>query len=92
MALRTSPKGEGKKGGRGAGMGLAFQALDLRLDFLLQKSWDRFLVPLPFGRICFAYGQPRRIAPDLTPEGLQQALDMLADNLDRLQIEVQAKN
>jgi hypothetical protein len=59
---------------------------------VLQKSWDRFMVPLPFGRICFAYGQPLRVGPDLTPEGLQQALDMLADNLDRLQIEVQVKN
>ncbi len=32
---------------------------------VLEKSWDRFLVPLPFGRIRFAYGPPLRIEPGL---------------------------
>ncbi len=42
---------------------------------VFEKSWDRFLLPLPFGRIRFAYGQPLRLGPDLSPAGLEQALD-----------------
>lgn len=41
-------------------------------------SWDRFLLPYPFGRGVFAYGQPVRFGEDDTPEGfrgrLQQAM------------------
>jgi len=59
---------------------------------VFKKSWDRFLVPLPFGRIHFAYGQPLRIGPDLSPADLQQAMDMLSSKLDLLQQEVQSKN
>ena len=33
---------------------------------VLEKSWDRFLIPLPFGRIHFAYGQPLRSSTPAT--------------------------
>ena len=39
---------------------------------VLEKSWDRFLVPLPFGRIRFAYGQPLRIEPGLEPAACER--------------------
>ena len=31
------------------------------------RSWDRFLLPLPFGRITAAYGEPVEIPQDLPP-------------------------
>jgi lysophospholipid acyltransferase (LPLAT)-like uncharacterized protein len=52
---------------------------------VLEKSWDRFLVPLPFGHIHFAYGQPLKITCDKDEASLQQAADMLAEKLDQLE-------
>ena len=52
---------------------------------ILEKSWDRFLIPLPFGRIRFAYGQPLQISATSDPSSLQQAGDMLAVKLDQLE-------
>jgi lysophospholipid acyltransferase (LPLAT)-like uncharacterized protein len=57
---------------------------------VLEKSWDRFLIPLPFGRIRFAYGQPLKIAPGAAPRDLEQAMELLARKLDLLQEEVRA--
>ena len=57
---------------------------------VLEKSWDRFMIPLPFGRIRFAYGEPLRIAAGAGPSHLEQAMDMLAGKLDLLQQEVRA--
>jgi lysophospholipid acyltransferase (LPLAT)-like uncharacterized protein len=57
---------------------------------VLEKSWDRFMIPLPFGRIRFAFGQPLRIAPGASPSDLEQAMDMLSSKLDLLQQEVEA--
>ncbi|MEZ6017115.1 MAG: lysophospholipid acyltransferase family protein [Planctomycetota bacterium] len=34
------------------------------------KSWDRFTIPKPFARVCVAYGEPLRIAPDASDEEL----------------------
>lgn len=51
---------------------------------VLEKSWDRFLVPLPFGRIHFAYGDPVKISTR-DKDGLRQAAGMLAEKLDRLE-------
>lgn len=59
---------------------------------VLKKSWDRFMVPLPFGRIHFAFGQPLRIEAGGAPSDLEQAMDMLSRKLDELQQEVQSKN
>ena len=49
---------------------------------VLKKSWDLFMIPLPFGRIHFAFGQPRRLAAGTDPV---QAADLLAAELDRLE-------
>jgi lysophospholipid acyltransferase (LPLAT)-like uncharacterized protein len=56
---------------------------------ILEKSWDRFLIPLPFGRIHFAYGQPIKIAEAGDPAKLQQIADMLAEKLDQLEESLQ---
>jgi lysophospholipid acyltransferase (LPLAT)-like uncharacterized protein len=49
---------------------------------ILEKSWDRFLIPLPFGKIHFAYGEPLRIDGS---DDLQEAADLLASKLDQLE-------
>jgi len=54
---------------------------------ILEKSWDRFLIPLPFGRIHFAYGQPLQIAAD--DADLDGAADMLAEKLNLLEQSLQ---
>jgi lysophospholipid acyltransferase (LPLAT)-like uncharacterized protein len=52
---------------------------------ILEKSWDRFMIPLPFGRIHFAYGQPLQINVTRNPADLQKAGDMLAEKLNQLE-------
>ncbi len=56
---------------------------------VFEKSWDRFLLPLPFGRIRFAYGRPLRIPADLSPTAMEEAMAMLSARLNELQEEVQ---
>ena len=56
---------------------------------ILEKSWDRFLIPLPFGRIHFAYGQPLQITGTGDAIDLQQNADMLADKLNLLEKSLQ---
>jgi len=50
---------------------------------ILEKSWDRFMIPLPFGRIHFAYGQPLRLEAGTADPF--QAAGMLAEKLDLLE-------
>ncbi len=52
---------------------------------VLEKSWDRFLVPLPFGRIRFVYGTPLRIQPELSSAEWERETDLLSASLDALQ-------
>jgi lysophospholipid acyltransferase (LPLAT)-like uncharacterized protein len=35
------------------------------------RSWDRFVVPLPFARVVVAYGAPIAVPPGLEPEALE---------------------
>ncbi|MBN2400199.1 MAG: lysophospholipid acyltransferase family protein [Candidatus Aminicenantes bacterium] len=51
---------------------------------ILEKSWDRFMIPLPFGRIHFAYGQPLQISAS-DEANLQKTADMLAEKLNQLE-------
>lgn len=37
------------------------------------RSWDRFLLPLPFSRIVVVYGDPISVPPDLDAAGLEKA-------------------
>lgn len=49
---------------------------------VLEKSWDRFLIPLPFGTIHFAYGQPLLLDGGA---GAGQAAALLTEKLDSLE-------
>jgi lysophospholipid acyltransferase (LPLAT)-like uncharacterized protein len=61
-------------------------ALSNKLEFA--KAWDRFQVPLPFGRAVVIYGEPVRIGPDddLAAKALElkAGLDRITDEADRL--------
>ncbi len=54
----------------------------------IAKAWDRFQVPLPFGRSIVIYGEPVRVATgdDLAAKAaeLKAALDALTTEADRL--------
>jgi lysophospholipid acyltransferase (LPLAT)-like uncharacterized protein len=58
---------------------------------LLLKSWDRFLLPLPFGRGVFVVGAEIEVAPALEPAGrealrarLEHSLNEVTARADRL--------
>jgi lysophospholipid acyltransferase (LPLAT)-like uncharacterized protein len=38
------------------------------------RSWDRFLVPLPFATVVLRYGRPEHVPPDLDREGREEHL------------------
>jgi len=50
-------------------------------------SWDRYLLPLPFGRGVVAYGEPFPIPPELSDD---EAAGRIADALDRATCEADA--
>lgn len=51
----------------------------------LEKSWDRFLIPLPFGAITFQYGSPFFISHETGRDGLSDLKKKLKDALDDLE-------
>lgn len=61
-------------------------AVSRRYEF--PRAWDRFQVPLPFGRAAVVYGEPVRVgsADDLAAKAaeLKAALDAVTDEADRL--------
>jgi len=61
-------------------------ALSRRLE--IAKAWDRFQVPLPFGRAVVVYGEPLYVGPDddlaAKASELTAALDAVTAEADRL--------
>jgi lysophospholipid acyltransferase (LPLAT)-like uncharacterized protein len=57
---------------------------------VLKKSWDHFMIPLPFGRIHFVFGQPLQVNPADLAADHGRVESLLAEKLDQLQREVQA--
>lgn len=45
-------------------------------------SWDRMILPLPFGRGIFAYGERLRVPAEAGPEALAELADELARRVD----------
>lgn len=51
------------------------------------RSWDRYLVPMPFSRSFVTYGEPFRLAGEPDPEALSKiagAIDQATEEADRL--------
>ena len=61
-------------------------ALSNKLEF--KKAWDRFQVPLPFGRAAVVYGEPIAVGPDddlaAKAAEVKAALDRITEEADRL--------
>ena len=80
-----------RRGGTGEADGAADHPPDLlRLKKKLFRSWDRFEVPLPFSRACYAWGEPISVPADADRAQLEEklvavetALNKLGDEADR---------
>lgn len=48
------------------------------------NSWDRFMVPLPFGRGIIRWGTPLKVARDADEAAVRDAAKLLEDRLNRL--------
>jgi hypothetical protein len=46
-----------------------------------QRSWDRLLIPYPFGRGVFVYGEPVVVSPTAGPEEVEKARGILEERL-----------
>ena len=46
-----------------------------------ERSWDRLLIPYPFGRGVFVYGEPVVVAPTAGPEEVEKARGVLEEGL-----------
>lgn len=55
-----------------------------RRALVFRKSWDHFTVPLPFTRICYAVGEPIRVARGCDAATLEQTRLRLEAELNRL--------
>ena len=54
------------------------------------KSWDRLLIPLPFGRGIIRWGKPIVIERDADPETILRTAELLETRLNELVSELDA--
>lgn len=47
-------------------------------------TWDRFLIPFPFGRVVFVAGESIEVSPDAAPEELEKARALLEERLSHV--------
>jgi lysophospholipid acyltransferase (LPLAT)-like uncharacterized protein len=52
----------------------------------VMKSWDRFLIPKPFTRICVSWAQWTRVPADLCPEQFDSSREELNAALERARL------
>ncbi|MEE8152486.1 MAG: lysophospholipid acyltransferase family protein [candidate division NC10 bacterium] len=45
------------------------------------RTWDRFLIPYPFGRVVFVIGEPVVVSPKADPEEMEKARVLLEERL-----------
>jgi len=55
------------------------------------KSWDQFLVPHPFARAVYVWGEPMYVPADADKEGVEKLQSVLARRLDALIAEVDTR-
>lgn len=48
------------------------------------RSWDRFLVPLPFARASYVWGEPLRVPMDAGKDEVRKLCQLLGERLDAL--------
>ena len=57
----------------------------------IMKSWDRFLLPHPFGRAVFVWGEPIYVPADAEPGAVEKLQSVLAERLDALVADADAR-
>jgi lysophospholipid acyltransferase (LPLAT)-like uncharacterized protein len=50
------------------------------------RSWDHFLIPRPFTRICVSWARPTRVSTDLAPEDFEAKRDELNAAIERARL------
>ena len=58
---------------------------------ILLHTWDRHMVPLPFGKACMVYGDPYRVAKDATDEEIETIRLKLQEDMHALQEEAERR-
>jgi hypothetical protein len=56
---------------------------------ILARNWDRTLVPLPFSRICFGYGEPILVPAGASREKCEEIRRELGESIMALLFEMQ---
>lgn len=56
---------------------------------ILEKSWDRFKIPMPFTSITYAYGQPFEIPSNAVKDDYCQLKENLKKSMDTLEKQVE---
>ncbi len=54
---------------------------------IFEKSWDRFMIPLPFSEIVFTYGEPYRVPKNASKEDIPLEREKLEVRLNDLETE-----
>ncbi|MDA0901947.1 MAG: DUF374 domain-containing protein [Proteobacteria bacterium] len=49
--------------------------------YIKLKTWDELMVPLPFSKICYHFGEPVHIRKDLSEEKVEEMNEVIADKL-----------
>jgi len=57
----------------------------------IMKSWDRFLLPHPFGRAVFVWGEPIYVPADADTAAVEKLQSVLAERLDALVADADAR-
>lgn len=58
---------------------------------IFERSWDKFMMPLPFGKIIFRYGDPVYIPHDIMKDKYPDFKKKLKTGLDSLEEEIMAE-
>lgn len=56
---------------------------------VLAKSWDRYMVPLPFSRCLMNFGDPLKVPPNATDEEVEAVRLKLESEITRLEMEAE---
>ncbi len=48
------------------------------------RTWDRFLIPYPFGRVVFVVGEPIEVSPDAAAEEIEKTRVLLEERLSHV--------
>ena len=55
---------------------------------VFQKSWDNFIVPFPFSKVVYLWGEPLWVPRDIDREGLEEKRRILQERLRSITEEV----